>query len=333
MKKSAVKCLGFGLAILVVAPISSRAATVTLTNNDALGTSSLNAPGNWNNGAAPSSGNNYVTAGYLLRTPTSGATITFAGDSLRVGAGSGGGTFSPVTPNNNALLYKLASQTIIVTNLILDGSQIRDGNGDGQWAAINGNIFVTAAGGAFMAQATNVVNAALSGSSVIYIGDNGSGGAGRIVMFTSPFNTFTGDLVLTNSSNNATRSRLDLASGSVWNFVIGAPGVNNKIFGNGTLRLSGAFNIDLTGASTGLGDSWQLVGPSNANFVTTYNPSFSVNGFTDMGNDLWQKSANGTVYEFSELTGLLTVIPEPSSVALVLCGIAGLFASRRFRKG
>src|ERR1035438_6471860 len=123
--------LGLGLAVALAGTTATHAASVTLTASDATGSSSFNTAGNWSPSGAPSSGNNYSTLGFLLRTPPSGANVTFAGDSLTVGGGSGGGAFSPVTANNNALIYKLASQTITVTNLILNGSQIRDGNGDG----------------------------------------------------------------------------------------------------------------------------------------------------------------------------------------------------------
>jgi hypothetical protein len=332
MKRCAVRYLGLGLAVVLVAPMAMQAQTVTMTANDSLGNSSFNSAGSWSDASAPSAGKDYSTAGFLLRSPASGASWTFAGDSLRVGGGSGGGTFNPVSGNNNAFLFKLNGQTINVANLILDGSQIRDGNGSGNNSTLTGNIFVTANNGAFMAQQSNIIESAISGSSTIFIGDNGSGEDRRVIIFRSALNTFTGSVILTNPAFTAARSRLSLDVGSVWNFVPLAAGVNNRISGVGTLRLDGAFNFDLSGASTTLGDSWQIIAPTSSTFVVTYGSSFGVNGFTDVGGDLWQKSANGTVYQFSELTGILSVIPEPSSVVLVLLGVAGLFASRRLRK-
>jgi len=136
-----------------------------MTNNDVNGPiTSFNGAGNWNNGLAPAAGNAYSTVGYFLRGPNVAGSYTFAGDSLTVGGGSGGasggsaflGSSSVVTPNSNGLIFKANGEILTVNNLILDGAQIRDGNGDGNVATLNGNIYVTANGGAFMAQDTNI---------------------------------------------------------------------------------------------------------------------------------------------------------------------------------
>jgi len=47
------------LLLLALSPAAAQAAVVTLTNTDASGTSSFNAAGNWDSGAAPASGNDY----------------------------------------------------------------------------------------------------------------------------------------------------------------------------------------------------------------------------------------------------------------------------------
>src|SRR5215471_9772244 len=62
------------------------AATVTLTANDAVGTTSFNAAGHWSNSQAPSGANDYNTAGFFMRTPGDGVTnYVFAGASLTLG--------------------------------------------------------------------------------------------------------------------------------------------------------------------------------------------------------------------------------------------------------
>lgn len=310
---------GIGLAM----PTGSLA-QIVMTANDALNTSSFNAAGTWNNGLAPAAGSTYTTAGFLLRGPSSGAgPYVFAGDSLTVGGplGSGATPFSPTTANNNALIFKVSGQTLTVNNLILDGGQIRDGNGNGNYTFLNGNIFVTANGGAFMAQDTNFINSAISGSSIIYIGNNGNGSAQRVIFFTSPSSTFNGNIWLTNTVGVA-NSRLAFAPGSIMNFSIGANGVNNHIFGNGTLELGGNFNFDLTGADNTLGNSWSIV--DQVNSAVSYDGTFAVNGFTQNGL-LWDDPiGNGNQFQYDMGTGFLSVVPIPEPSVLSLMGGLGL---------
>lgn len=54
-------------------------------------------------------------------------------------------------------------------------------------------------------------------------------------------------------------------------------------------------------------------------------------GATQSG-DVWTFTNSGTQYEFSELTGQLTVIPEPGILAMTLLGGLGLVASIRRRR-
>jgi hypothetical protein len=321
--------VGLAFAVVLALPAVSRAQYYLTANDANAATTSFNGAGNWNSGAAPAAGNTYITEGWLIRVPDVTGSYTFAGDSLTVGGptATGATAFSPVTANNDALIFKANGESATVNNLVLDGGQIRDGNGDGNNAYLYGNISVTANGGAFMAQETNWIASAISGSSTIYIGDNGSGGATRQVIFTSGANSFTGNIWMTNSHSSVNYSRLILAPGSVWNFVIGANGVNNSIFGQGTLQLNGNLAINLTGADNTVGDTWSLVGSA---LSTTYGSTFAINGFTQNGT-LWDEMANGVDYEFSETSGLLTVVPEPGACALLLAG-GMLLACRRLRK-
>jgi len=315
--------LGLALTLALAVPTVSQA-QYTLTANDALGSSSFNTAGNWSSGAAPVAGSTYSTVGFLLRSPTTAASYTFAGSSLTIGGGSGanpgGSAFlsssGTNTANNNALIFKVSGISLTVNNLILDGGQIRDGNGAGNYATLNGNITVTANGGALMAQDTNIINSAISGSGPIYIGDNGNGSAQRIIEFTSGSSTYTGSIYFSNLGASAARAQLAFTAGSIMNFVIGANGVNNTIKGlsgtgtSGTLLLNGKFNFNLSGADNTVGDTWDIVDPG---VTTTYGSSFSVNGFTQSGS-YWVQSANGVLYQFNELTGALTVLPNFSII-------------------
>jgi hypothetical protein len=79
-----------GAAVLLCFATSvSRAATIALTNTDALNTTSFNTGLNWANGVAPIGGNAYQTATFRLRTPANTTPITFAGTSLEAQSGGG----------------------------------------------------------------------------------------------------------------------------------------------------------------------------------------------------------------------------------------------------
>jgi len=171
----------------------------------------------------------------------------------------------------------------------------------------------------------NVYNATFSGN---LTGDNTNGliktGTGGTITLSGT-NTYTG---------NTTVSEGTLALGAIGQlkFLIGASGVNNTIAGVGTLNLNGSFLLDLTSAGTAVGNSWNLV---NVGTLTeTFNTSFSVVGFTEVSNVWSQTIVPGlTQYEFSEGTGVLSVvvIPEPGMFGLIGVGVIGLLAGRRRR--
>jgi hypothetical protein len=313
--KIAAAALAAGFAL------SAQAATINLTANNGVGTSGFNAATGWSVAAAPTAGNDYVTGGFLLRTPNSGSNFTFAGDSLTV---SGSANFTAA--NNEAMMWKGGNTTgavITVNNLIVNGGQIRHGEGTANSFTLAGNLSVGASGAGFATQGGMFVTAAISGSSSITIINSGSTEIGRMVFFQSAANTFTGNIVL----NNA-QSRLTFNNGGVANFVIGADGVNNSIANSGVLNLDGLFKINTLSADLTPGNDWNLITGN----LPTYGTNFAIEGFTETAN-VWTNNA-GTL-QFSELTGVLTAlaapIPEPSAFA-ALAGLAGLGAAALRRR-
>ncbi|HEX7655099.1 MAG TPA: hypothetical protein VF607_16440, partial [Verrucomicrobiae bacterium] len=96
-------------SLLLLGTIAVPGAVISLKGPDTFGMSSLNGPGNWDNGLAPIRTNDYSTGTYFLRTPPNSSSYTFGGGSLCVEAG---GRF---------LLKGSGGQTVTVDNLVLKG--------------------------------------------------------------------------------------------------------------------------------------------------------------------------------------------------------------------
>jgi hypothetical protein len=318
-----LKYLAVAVATMAL-PAMSWAANVTLTGIDALGASSFNTAGLWDNALAPSAGNDYfVPNGTRLRTPANGNSHTFAGDSL---------TINNTTPYGDGFMYKGTGNAgaITVDNLIMDGGLISHANGGGDIFNLYGNILVASDSRLYPKQGPIHLYSALSGSSTLNILASDNNSAYK-VWIRSSANTFTGNIV-----NNG---RLELADNANLNFVIGGSGVNNGV-SNGSLGtqqhsiFDGDFVFDLSGAGTTLGDSWTIVNTVPAS--TYYTSTFTVTGFTWNNATQWTKPTGvGTdLYLFDQDTGILSVVlvPEPSTAALVLCGLGLLVGCRRSRK-
>ncbi|MFH1496883.1 MAG: PEP-CTERM sorting domain-containing protein [Verrucomicrobiota bacterium] len=161
-------------------------------------------------------------------------------------------------------------------------------------------------------------NGVISGAGDFVKGQYQGGNSG-VLTFTA-VNTLSGDLVINNGA-------FTLADDAALTFYIGADGVNNRVTGTstGAVTFAGDFILDLSAAELVQDNSWLIVdiGSLNESFAGT----FTVQGFTDNGDDTWTLGD----FSFSELTGALTytgtgVIPEPSTFAL-LAGLGALGAT------
>jgi autotransporter-associated beta strand protein len=144
-------------------------AQITLTANDASGSSSFNAAGHWSNDLAPTAGDTYSDTNFVLRGPASTTPYTFAGNSL---------TFSGTAE----FLGKTAgTQTLTINDLIMDGGNVReaDANGTAATETIAGNMTVEATTtlSALPAETVNI-SANIAGSANIQISGTGVTGAG-----------------------------------------------------------------------------------------------------------------------------------------------------------
>ena len=261
---------------------SATAANINLTGSDGFGSTSFNTGLNWAGGQAPTAGNNYFTAGFLLRTPTAAGNFTFAGDSL---------TFQPnSTANSTAMNLKGSSgSTITINNCTNAGGVIGNGNG-GATYTLAGNMFISAPtafglgndGTRFL-----IIGSALSGSAAITNGFVGNG-LGTIT-YTNNNTAFTGPMVTILASTNRAASQANLggnpASFNAQQFVLDS--------GTFVPTASFAMNNPNSGVTIGAGGGNFNVG-TGINF-TNANPLAGTGTLT--------KSGAGTMLQSGSLAG------------------------------
>lgn len=227
--------------------------SITLTTDDASGTSSFNAAGHWSVPAAPTAGNTYYNGdvGRVLRTPTTSSSFTFAGDSLTISNGSSGSGQLAIKNGGTGV-------TNTIANLILKGGQVSETAGGNSTLA--GGIMLSNAC-TFSTFATVTVTAPIGGD-----GSLAKANPGTLVL--SAANTYTGATAV-----NAGTLRVD---GSIANSpVTVASGAT--LGGNGTVN--GAVTVNGTmspGASIGtltLGASPTLNGTLLMEINTTNSPA------------------------------------------------------------
>jgi autotransporter-associated beta strand protein len=197
---------------------SAFAADVTLLRNDAVGTSSFDKALNWSNAAAPSPDNDYFTNGFTVRTSLTAGDYVFGGASLQLdqvvtsrilGKGAGSNT----------------TQTLTIPNLVMNGGRLEQANGvttTGVVLAVKGNISVTGPSylGAIGVNASGTSNfetldiqAPISGSEGLTVGDTVNAGDNRGVVRLSAANPYTGEIDVkqpTGTISSATNRLLQL---------------------------------------------------------------------------------------------------------------------------
>jgi autotransporter-associated beta strand protein len=308
------------------------------TNNGTTGTFNLSGTGNLALGSAilmvgRSDAALTGSSGYFNQT---GGTAVIGNVTVAGGSGTGttghlnlaGGTFSAT---NFASLASAASSTATIT---LGGSALATlpafptARGAGSTATLHfdgGTLIPAAASTSYLGGLTTAliksggakfdvasgrditVSQKLLADPVSTGGGLSKSGAGKLTL--SGANTYTGNTTVSAGT-------LELAPGGSLRFVPAANGISNKIAGSAAVLLKGAFVIDLGGAAATNGSSWTLVDVGT--LAETYDPSFSVSGFTESSN-VWEKSVGATVWTFTEATGVLTC-SVPVGFALWLSG-------------
>lgn len=201
-------------ALLALGGVShASAANVTLLSNDVSNTSSFNAyvgdgsTTGWSDFSAPGASNDYFTGAFVLRTPSTAGSYSFLGNSLTVQTG---GQLAIKTPT---------AATITVPNLIVDGGTITEsassGNGTFTYELAGGLTVNTSAIIKVSSPATNSfhmlnITAAISGSGVINIADDGATIATRGATQLSAANTFSGTINVLSNPRSSTLGALRL---------------------------------------------------------------------------------------------------------------------------
>ncbi len=177
--------------------------------------------------------------------------------------------------------------------ITLDGGAVYFST-NGQTLAATRTITLGAAGG--------IWNGSTGNTTTVAAKITGIGGLTKIsgeTTILTGINDYTGNTAVNTGTVN-------LADDSQLKFVIGANGVNNQITGGGTLLLNGDFNLDLSGANTTSGNTWNLVNVTT--LAETFGTTFSLIGFTENA-DVHTMVAGPVTYTFTEATGDLTVAP------------------------
>ena len=231
--------------------------------------------------------------------------VVDAGSAIYMSAGSnsfaGGITLNGAGNSENRGALRLSGATTALDGSIRLASDATIGM-ESTTARITGNITSAAAGSQLLT---------LGGSQGSQAGGrleaNIGGGTGSIGLriangnYTlAGINTYTGDTTISAGT-------LQLAADARLTFVLGASsGVNNRITGGGTAILNGEFAIDTTAADTLAMGAWIL--EEVTTLTGPYGSTFRVAGFTDIGNNQWEKALGPhKKYIFDETTGTLNL--------------------------
>lgn len=291
--------LSAGAAFLFAAASTLQAATIpqdqSQSSPDANGWTVASI---WNPNGAPIAGNDYINPlGFTLRTPE--ATSTFAGDSLTI---------------RGTLGLKSAvstSRTKTVNNLILDGGVIQNfTDGANFIQTLAGNVTVLSNSSVVVGNSLQVRHTVLSAA----IGGSGNlsvstlGGSGSRLEVTNAANTFSG---FWNLNSGLLRFTLD---GSVGNGDIRVSG--------GTLEIQHNWNnngslLDIDGGNITLGAFNWTVGALDLGGSSLAPDNYTVAELNSFGTGVFSG------------TGSITVVPEPTVVSMMICGLGILLSVPR----
>jgi len=255
----------------------------------------------------------------LTGTNTYTGTTTISAGTLQVGAGTDSGSIASSNGivNNGDLVYNVGSGNRTYENVI-SGNGTLTQNSAGGILTLTGNS--TYGGTTTVTAGTLLINGNNSGATGAFNVASGAtlGGDGIIGGIT----TIYGNLNPGNSPGTITfGSGLTLDPNSTSNFEIAGIGFD-KVVVTGAINFGGILNLDNTGYTAVYGNSVDLfdwTGASSGSFTTITSTPLG-GGFS------WDTSAIYT-------TGVIVVVPEPSTWALVAFSLTAVVIFRRRRQG
>ncbi len=258
----------FTFAALVL-PLAMQGANISLTANDAVGTTSFNAAGHWSNALAPVATNNYFTAAYGMRTPPTTSSYTFGGASLTLG---------PLVAATSAygLIVKSSvaaggSWTMTINNFTNAGTLLRSGGSTGSTTILGGNVFAVTGNSTIAADQTYwTINSPLAGAGIItntFANNQTITYAGTNTAFLGGFNVAAGTVILTSASGGFANpaalftNQITLQNGAVFQDNGGVSFGSNSGFllaGNATIYTPNATTTVLAGPVSDSGSGYKL---------------------------------------------------------------------------
>jgi autotransporter-associated beta strand protein len=260
----------------------------------------------------------------------SGGTLEVRGNTARTNSNaavqvSGNATFATVRNNAGAGVVNTMGNLAIGANTMTVTASSNMNSGTAGFifgtTTLNGNA------------AFETVNNGSGATTRVTLGAVGETGGSRGLTKTGSgelsltgINTYTG-------STTVSAGTLLLEDNAELRFAIGSNGVNNALLGSATATLNGDFRFDLTSAGTTVGNTWSIVDVGSLSETSggTFQVFSTLGSFTN-NSGVWSITENSVTYEFSQSLGTLTVIPEPSTWALLAGFLAVVVLFRRRRR-
>ncbi len=243
--------------------VAATSPVIALKTHDAIGATSFNLVGNWNDTVIPTLAKEYTAAQYTLRTPPTAGNYTFGGHSLTL-------------PPLSILRFKGGNNdTITIANLTLNGGSIENGNGNTAFT-LAGSISVGADSIIYpAADATRTINIAseIDGTGALTCGNGGLG----TVSFSGNNDSYTGSILVNGGSTLKVASQSNLG---------GSPGTFNAgqlTLANGIFQPTAGFEMNRPNGGITLGTGGGTFSINSGLTLTVANPVSGVGNLTKVG--------------------------------------------------
>lgn len=268
-------------------------------------------------------------------------------------SGTGSMTVDTVTTSGSDLTISMTGPVTIATLTSASAGKLEVTGGSTTVAGGTGPATVAVSGGVLTLDSDNDTFTTTQSNAVVSGGNLSLNGYDRTFANLSISGTGIVDLVGDNSGSGGygvTNVTNYTQTGGEIHMEIASLASYSKVIASGSVAFGGTVNLDLTNLATPTqGDNWALFNKGSSQ--TNTDGSFNFSGFTSTGTgDLagltpWIKDgqewksqvfgdASGNFFVFESQTGVLRVVPEPSTYAMGAIGLAtaGFFRWRSRRR-